>query len=59
MRKANHIRVKQNKAGAWYFSIKASNGHILCHSAAYSSKQACLYTAKSLSTRPLIVKVVK
>lgn len=41
------IQVLKNKAGKWFWRIKARNGKILAHSETYSSKQAALKTAQN------------
>jgi len=42
------IEAFKNKLGCWQWRIRADNGEVLCHSEAYSSKQAMLKTAQRL-----------
>lgn len=42
------IVVQQNKRGEWFHHLLATNGKILQHSEAYSSKAKCMQTVRSI-----------
>lgn len=45
------IQASQNCNGCWFWSMTAHNGETIAHSEAYSSKDACLETAKQLAAQ--------
>jgi uncharacterized protein YegP (UPF0339 family) len=45
------IHVKQGRSGKWYYRIEHTNGQCLATSQTYSSKEACVDSAKALFTR--------
>ena len=42
------IIVQQNRRGDWFHHLMSSNGRIIQHSEAYSSKAKCLKTVLSI-----------